>query len=74
MRATLRKAVLVALPCLCAGCEPPPDGAAPTESVFAKPVTAPMAARERLLHDVDIQKQLANGRAGHMQAVIDPSR
>jgi len=33
-----------------------------------------MAARERLLHDVDIQKQLANGRAGHMQAVIDSSR
>ena len=33
-----------------------------------------MAARERLLHDVDIQKQKANARADQMQEVIDSGR
>lgn len=74
MRAKLRAAVLVVLPCLCVGCEPPPDGEAPSEPVLAKVVTAPMAARERLLHDLEIEKQRANDRAGQMQDVIDSSR
>ncbi|MFT6078958.1 MAG: hypothetical protein ACJAYX_001594 [Planctomycetota bacterium] len=42
--------------------------------MLAKVVTAPMAARERLLHDLEIEKQRANDRAGQMQDVIDSSR
>lgn len=73
MRANLRMAVLILLPCLCTSCEPPSDDASDTPAL-AKGVTAPMAARERLLHDVEIQKQKANVRAGQMQAVIDANQ
>tara|TARA_R110002096_G_scaffold71864_5_gene171463 strand:+ start:1762 stop:1974 length:213 start_codon:yes stop_codon:yes gene_type:complete len=70
----MRTAVLVILPCLCVGCEPPPEDAAKDTPALAKAVTAPMAARERLLHDVAIHKQQANARADQMQAVIDSGR
>jgi len=42
--------------------------------MLAKPVLAPMAARERLLHDLDVQKAAANVRAGQMDSVIDSGR
>lgn len=74
MRAKIRAVVLVALPCLCVGCEPPPSGGTISEPAIAKAVAAPMAARERLLHDLKIEKQRANARAGQMQAVIDFNR
>ena len=74
MRSTMRAAVLVILPCVCVGCEPSPEGVAQDVPALAKPVTAPMAARERLLHDVEIHKQQTNVRAGQMQAVIDSGR
>jgi len=72
MRAYLRMVVLVLLPSLCASCDPPKDDT--DTPAAAKAVTAPMAARERLLHDVEIQKQKANVRAGQMQAVIDSNQ
>ena len=82
MRATLRTAALILLPCLCAGCEPPPQSGAGQSGenekaatpMLAKPVLAPMAARERLLHDLDVQKAAANVRAGQMDSVIDSGR
>lgn len=74
MRAKLRAVVLVVLPCLCVGCEPLASGSATSEPAIAKAVTAPMAVRERLLHDLKIEKQRANARAGQMQAVIDSNR
>jgi len=75
MRATLRTAVYILLPCLLVSCEPPPkDGDGASTPMLAKPVTAPMAARERLLHDLDGHKQQARDRAGQMQNVIDSAR
>ena len=74
MRAKLRAVVLVVLPCLCVGCEPPPSGGTKSEPAIAKAVTAPMAVHERLLHDLEIEKQRANARASQMQAVIESNR
>ena len=78
MRATKRMGVLLAMSCLCAGCEPPEgkveSGPPELGSDLAKPVTAPMAVRERLLHDVEGAKQRANVRARDLQGVIDSNR
>jgi hypothetical protein len=49
-----------------AGC----GNSAVTEAVAA-PVNAPMVARERLLHDLDGQRDTARQRAGVMADVVD---
>lgn len=58
---------------LCAGCGRAPDTAAPARpaptSDLAAPVLAPMAARERLLEDLEQQKQQARDRAAQFDAV-----
>ena len=80
MRSALRMTILLLLPCLCFGCKPPSKGdpsngeQKAATPMLAKPVIAPMAARERLLHDLEVQKQHANVRAGQMQSVIDSGR
>jgi hypothetical protein len=51
---------------LLAGCGNP----AVTEAVMA-PGNAPMVARERLLHDLDGQRDAARQRAGVMADVVD---
>lgn len=51
---------------LFAGC----GHSAVTEAVAA-PVNAPMVARERLLHDLDGQRNAARQRAGVMADVVD---
>lgn len=65
----------------CAGCrrspEPPPP--APTtpatgSSSLAAPVTAPMAARDRLLHDLRQQNQQARERAESCETAVDRDR
>jgi hypothetical protein len=63
---------------LCAGCGRAPNAAAATQpaptSDLAAPVLAPMAARERLLEDLEVQKQQARSRASQFDAVTDDDR
>jgi hypothetical protein len=69
---------LLAMLVFCAGCRraPQPQPQAPTPppadrseaSPLATPVTAPMAARDRLLNDLGRQKQLARERAEVFEA------
>ena len=79
----MRTVSLVALALLLCGCrhETPasqsPPAAAPEPSAIsdlAAPITAPMVVRERLLHDLDQQKQLARERAGTMDEVVNRDR
>ncbi len=43
-------------------------------SDFALPVTAPMAVREQLLHDLDIHNEDARERASDLDSVIRQNR
>ena len=64
---SMKALALLVFAVLAAGCgssgEPASAEPAPPSSEFALPVTAPMQARERMLHDLDKQKQLARDRA-----------
>jgi hypothetical protein len=63
----------------CSGCrrapEPPRQAPAPVDtSPLAVPVTAPMAARDRLLHDLGRQQQQARERAELAETAADRDR
>ena len=60
----------------CGGAKAGPAGPKqpPATSAMATPVIAPMQARERLLHDLDIQKQNARDRATTLDGVIERDR
>lgn len=56
-----------------------PDGStieAPevSSSDLAAPVTAPMAARERLLHEMDVQNEAARQRSRDLDAIMNGNR
>jgi cytochrome c553 len=73
MRLLTKLAVVSTL--ACGGCHGksaasmPPPASAP--SSLAAPIVAPMAARERLLHDLDAQKRAANVRQQEFDAATD---
>jgi hypothetical protein len=70
---------LLAAMVLCTGCRRAPEQSPPqpapghkvAASPLAAPVTAPMAARERLMSDLDRQKQLARERADDFATAAD---
>ena len=73
----MRALLLVGLPLLftgCGGSPVEPAEAEPESSVLALPITAPMKVRERLLHDLDIEKGKANDRASVLDGVISRDR
>ncbi len=53
--------------------KPAEEPAAPS-SDFALPVTAPMRARERLLHDLEQRKDAARQRANQFDEVLELNR
>ncbi|MCA8963610.1 MAG: hypothetical protein KDC48_01915 [Planctomycetes bacterium] len=67
----MRFLAAVVLGLLCAGCGG--HGKATADAVAA-PVVTPMQARERLVHDLDVQKQLARDRAEQFDEAADRDR
>ena len=79
----MRAPALVLFAALLAGCggepqhpapgEPTPAAPAPSAEA-ALPVTAPMQARDRLLHDLEKQSRQARDRAAALEQVIGGGR
>ncbi len=71
----MRNLLAVASVLLFAGCGHAPHTAAPARPApipdLAAPVLAPMAARERLLEDLEVQKQKAHDRADTFDEAAD---
>lgn len=71
----MRTSLAVVSVLLCASCGHAPYTAAPARSApipdLAAPVLAPMAARERLLEDLEVQKQKAHDRADTFDEAAD---
>ena len=63
----MRLLAVVVLGSLCSACDGPGKAA-------AAPVVTPMQVREQLVHDLDVQKQLARGRAEQFDEAADRDR
>lgn len=73
MRMSKRLALRIALPLLCVGCGKTPQAPAKA-SDLAAPVTAPLAARDHLLHELDGHKAAVRARGVEVQGVIGRGR